>query len=246
MLNVHNFPQISDNFIGSTRFRGPHHILLQMYFSLNVTLLLFLAPFHIFSFLFSSPHFLGDRLPMKCPQESRRKLQNLASPRTSLLKFAKGQLDSQIDRVGKKRSAAKRCVGIGLTSTACVGCLRRKHEFHDISQYLIRKCFIFYRIELCWTSVSAQMFHSYTIACLLTCAGSVGAQTKRFAKIISWKLSFIVHTMCFAASRQLLFGAFLVGFTAPVLLIVLRFQVEYQFSIQHHIPKMLIRFTCSS
>jgi WD40 repeat protein len=28
-----------------------------------------------------------------------------------------------------------------------------------------------------------------------------------FAKIISWKLSFIVHTMCFAASRQLLFGA---------------------------------------
>ena len=39
---------------------------LVKYLFLNVTLLLFLAPFHNFSFLFSSPHFLGDRLPIDC------------------------------------------------------------------------------------------------------------------------------------------------------------------------------------
>ena len=55
---------------------SPHHILLQMYFFSNVTLLLFLAPFHIFFFLFSSPHFLGDRLPMKFQHESARTLNN--------------------------------------------------------------------------------------------------------------------------------------------------------------------------
>ena len=36
-----------------------------------VTLLLFLAPFHIFSFLFSSPHFLGDRLSRSCSANRR-------------------------------------------------------------------------------------------------------------------------------------------------------------------------------
>ena len=48
---------------------------LVKYLFLNVTLLLFLAPFHIFIFLFSSPHFLGDRLSMKFQRKSSWKLQ---------------------------------------------------------------------------------------------------------------------------------------------------------------------------
>ena len=43
---------------------------------LNMYLLPFLASPFIFIFLFSYPHFLGDRSSIKFQQESRRKLQN--------------------------------------------------------------------------------------------------------------------------------------------------------------------------
>ena len=50
-------------------------IICEMKQKLVMYLLPFLASPHIFFFLFSYPHFLGDRLSIKFQQESRRKLQ---------------------------------------------------------------------------------------------------------------------------------------------------------------------------
>ena len=57
-----------------------------------VTLLLFLAPFHIFYFLFSSPHFLGDRLSIKFQHKYLRRLQILRDVDWKLQKIRDGNL----------------------------------------------------------------------------------------------------------------------------------------------------------
>ena len=87
---------------------SPHHFLLQMYFSLNVTLLLFLAPFHTFSFLFSSPHFLGYRLPMKFQRKSSRKLQKIDVERLLRRYFQNLQFRRILDSVGRFLNDASR------------------------------------------------------------------------------------------------------------------------------------------